>query len=87
MIKALGSVGGTGAIVAVLLYILYLVTSRIVERFIAAIDRIATKVDAVDDNVKALDAKVTSALNWRHPDESGRQRAPLGDHTPERISR
>ncbi len=82
LIKAIGSAVGGGAVAGALLLILYRITQRIVER-IAAIDRIAVKVDgietkaaerhaesgvrhaAVREELVKLDAKVTSAIDWR----------------------
>lgn len=96
LIRLLGSVGGVGAIVGVLLLVIYRITSRIVERMIAAIDRVATNVATLDEREAArhanvredlvkLDAKVSSALNWNNRERS--DRIDRGENTPTGIPR
>jgi hypothetical protein len=88
IVKAIGSAVGGGAVAGALLLILYRITQRIVERFIAAIDRIAVKVDgieikaserhaesaerhaAVREELVKLDAKVSTAIEWRDRERS-----------------
>jgi len=76
LVKALGSAVGGGVVSGALLLILYKVGSRIVERLIAAIDRLATNVDnhtAVDlahhadvrEAVVRVEAKVDAVLDQR----------------------
>ena len=87
VLKLLGSVGSVGAVVGVLLLVIYRITSRIVERMIAAIDRVAANVTTLDEREAArhasvredlvkIDAKVSSALNWRERGEN----TPTGIH-------
>lgn len=91
LLKALGSAVGGGVVSGALLLILYKVGARIVERLIAAIDRIATSVDAhtkidlehhaeVREAVVRLEAK----FDARHDSESFR-RVDLDERTPESV--
>lgn len=57
LVQMLGSVIGGGAAAGALLLILYRVTSRIVERLIAAIDRIGVQVTDVKEAVIRIEAK------------------------------
>ena len=95
VLKLLGSVGSVGAVVGVLLLVIYRITSRIVERMIAAIDRIAANVTTLDEReaarraatnekLVALNEKVTSALDWRDRDRSDRMERvePTPPHLP-----
>ena len=78
LVSALGSALGTGTGLAVTMLILWRVISRIAERWIAALDRIAASVDGVKEAVIRLDAKVDAALVWR-------ERTPVEDlHIPQR---
>jgi hypothetical protein len=83
LVSMLGNALGTGTGLAVTLLILWRVIVKIVERWIAALDRIAvavsehTKTDlehhaAVREAVIRLDAKVDAALDWR-------ERTPVED--------
>lgn len=76
LLKALGSAVGGGVVSGALLLILYRVGSRIVERLIAAIDRLATqvtdhtKVDLqhhadVREAIVRVEAKVDAVLDER----------------------
>jgi len=70
LIQMLGSAIGGGAIAGALLLILYRVTSRIVERFIAAIDRIAANVTDVREAIVRIEAKIDA-------ERDARERAPI----------
>lgn len=76
LIGMLGSALGTGTGLAVVLLILWRLLMRVAERWIAALDRIASSVDNhtkvdlehhadVKEAVIRLDAKVDAALDWR----------------------
>jgi hypothetical protein len=62
LIQMLGSAVGGGAMAGALLLILYRMTSRIVERVIAAIDRIAASVDKHTATDLAHHAEVKEAV-------------------------
>ena len=70
----LGQALGGGALAGALLLILYKMSSRIVERLIASIDRIAAKVDdgakrdaEVKEAVVRVEAKLDTAIDLRGP--------------------
>lgn len=76
LVSMLGNALGTGTGLAVTLLILWRVISRIAERWISALDRIALAVDIhtksdlaahaeVRETVIRLDAKIDAALDWR----------------------
>lgn len=65
LLKALGSAVGGGVVSGALLLILYKVGSRIIERLIAAIDRLATNQADTREVVVALDAKLDAVLDER----------------------
>jgi hypothetical protein len=84
----LGNALGTGTGLAVTLLILWRVLSRMAERWIAALDRIADRVDAhtkvdvehhqqVKESVVRVEAKVDAAMAWQARDHD-RER----EHTP-----
>lgn len=86
IVQVLGGAVGGGALAGALLLILYRMTSRIVERMIAALDRVALSVDEhtktdlahhaeVKESVVRLEAKFDSARNWL---EAERDRTPTG---------
>lgn len=100
IVKAIGSAVGGGAVAGALLLILYRITQRIVERFIAAIDRIAVKVDgieikaserhaesaerhaAVREELVKLDAKVSTAIEWRDRERTAPHQIVDPNETP-----
>lgn len=63
LVKALGSAVGGGVVSGTLLLILYKVGSKIIERLIAAIDRLATNVADVREAVVRTEAKFDSVLD------------------------
>ncbi len=75
LIQVLGGALGGGALAGALLLIVYRITSRVVERMIAGLDRVAAAVDAhtkvdlehhaeVRESVIRLEAKFDSARDW-----------------------
>ncbi len=80
LIQMLGSAIGGGAIAGALLLILYRVTSRIVERFIAAIDRIAANVTEVREAIMRLEAKIDA-------ERDARERSPIAVDDPPPLRR
>lgn len=75
LIQVLGGALGGGALAGALLLIVYRMTSRVVERMIAALDRVAvevrdhTKADLehhaeVKESVVRLEVKFDSARDW-----------------------
>jgi hypothetical protein len=75
LIQMIGSALGGGAIAGALLLILYRVTSRIVDRFIAAIDRIAASVAEVRETMVRVEAKLDF-------ERDSRERAPIAVDEP-----
>lgn len=88
----LGGLGTLGAVVAALLLILYRIFARIIERTIAALDRVAQKVDTLDEREAARHAAVredlarldTKVSEWRRSDRFERQER---EETPTGIRR
>jgi len=65
LLKALGSAVGGGVVSGALLLILYKVGAKIIERLIAAIDRLAVNVTDVRETVLRVDAKLDAVLDER----------------------
>ncbi len=76
VMQALAPVAGGGATAAALLLILYKVGSKVFDRMIAALDRVAVSVNdhtakdlahhaEVRERVARLETEVRSALDWR----------------------